>query len=50
MEGRWVDHTRSVDVVVNVKPNAADASFADYSRDLGRALQRVVTDAGSMRP
>jgi len=37
---------RSVDVVVNVKPNAADASFADYSRDLGRALQRVVTDAG----
>ncbi|PYQ30779.1 MAG: ribonuclease P protein component [Acidobacteria bacterium] len=41
---------RSVDVVVNVKPNAADASFADYSRDLGRALQRVVTDAGSMRP
>ena len=37
---------RSVDVVVNVKTNAADASFADYSRDLGRALQRVVTDAG----
>jgi ribonuclease P protein component len=37
---------RSVDVVVNVKPNAADASFADYSRDLGRALQRVVSDAG----
>ena len=40
---------RSVDVVVNVKTNAADASFADYSRDLGRALQRVVTDAG-LRP
>ena len=37
---------RSLDVVVNVKPNAADASFADYSRDLGRALQRIVTDAG----
>jgi ribonuclease P protein component len=37
---------RSVDVVVNVKPNAADASFADYSRDLGRALQRVVSEAG----
>ena len=37
---------RSVDVVVNVKPNAADASFADYSRDLGRALGRVVSDAG----
>ena len=32
---------RSLDVVVNVKPNAADAAFADYSRDLVRALQRV---------
>ena len=42
---------RSLDVVVNVKPNAAAASFADYSRDLGRALQRVIRDAaGGMRP
>jgi ribonuclease P protein component len=40
---------RSIDVVVNVKPNAADASFTDYSRDLGRALQRVVSDAGAAR-
>jgi len=42
---------RSLDVVVNVKPNAAAASFTDYSRDLGRALQRVIRDAaGGMRP
>ena len=41
---------RSLDVVVNVKPNAADASFDDYSRDLGRALQRLVNDAGNLRP
>ena len=40
----------TLDVVVNVKPNAGDASFSDYSRDLGRALQRVVTDAGNLRP
>jgi len=33
---------RSVDVVINVKPNAAQASFHDFSQDLGRALQRVV--------
>lgn len=32
---------RALDVVVNVKPNAADSTFADYSRDLGRALARV---------
>jgi ribonuclease P protein component len=36
---------RSLDIIVNVKPNAAAASFADYSRDLGRVLERVVTDA-----
>jgi len=41
---------RSLDVVVNVKPNAADASFDDYSRDFGRALQRLVNDAGNLRP
>lgn len=32
---------RAVDVVVNVKPNAADSTFADYRRDLGRALARI---------
>lgn len=35
---------RSLDIVVNVKPNAAAASFQEYSRDLGRVLERVVSD------
>jgi ribonuclease P protein component len=33
----------SFDVVVNVKPNAAEATFLDYSRDLEKVLRRVVT-------
>jgi len=37
---------RSLDVVVNVKPNAAEASFQEFSQDLGRALQRIVSDPG----
>lgn len=37
---------RSLDVVVNVKPNAAEASYQEFSQDLGRALQRVVSDPG----
>ena len=32
---------RSLDIVVNVKPNAAAASFADFSSDLARALEKV---------
>ncbi|HEX2121134.1 MAG TPA: ribonuclease P protein component [Thermoanaerobaculia bacterium] len=36
---------RSLDIVVNVKPNAAEASFDDYSRDLSRVLQRVASGA-----
>ena len=32
---------RSLDIVVNVKPNAALASFHDYSIDLAGALRRV---------
>lgn len=36
---------QSLDLVVNVKPNARDASFEDFSRDLARLLQRVVTQA-----
>jgi ribonuclease P protein component len=32
---------RSLDIVVNVKPNAAAASFDEYSRDLARLLDRV---------
>ena len=37
---------RSLDVVVNVKPNAADAAYQDYSHDLARALARVVNHGG----
>lgn len=36
---------QSLDIVVNVKPNAAAASFEDYSRDLTRVLERVVSEA-----
>ena len=32
---------KSLDIVVNVKPNAADATFLDYSRDLAKVLARV---------
>jgi ribonuclease P protein component len=35
----------SLDIVVNVKANAAEASFDDYSRDLSRVLQRVASGA-----
>ncbi|MFL6247471.1 MAG: ribonuclease P protein component [Thermoanaerobaculia bacterium] len=36
---------RALDIVVNVKPAATEATFLDYSRDLTRALERVVSDA-----
>jgi len=32
---------RALDVVVNVRPNAVDVTFADYDEDLSRALVRV---------
>lgn len=38
---------RSIDVVVNVKPNAAEATFRDYSQDLARTLQRVATETAA---
>ena len=41
--------SRSLDVVVNVKPNAVQASFGDYSLDLQRALKRVVTESNATR-
>ena len=41
--------SRSLDVVVNVKPNAVQASWGDYSLDLQRALKRVVTESGVSR-
>ena len=41
--------SRSLDVVVNVKPNAVQATWGDYSLDLQRALRRVVTESGASR-
>ena len=35
---------RSFDLVVNVKVNAAGASFSDYSRDLTRVLERIAAE------
>lgn len=37
--------SRSLDLVVNVKPNAKEASFEDFSRDLARSIGRVVSQA-----
>ena len=41
--------SRSLDVVVNVKPNAVQATWGDYSLDLQRALKRVLTESGLSR-
>lgn len=41
-----LDH-EPVDVVVNLKASAADASFADFSRDLVRVLRRLAADVSS---
>jgi ribonuclease P protein component len=41
--------SRSLDVVVNVKPNAVQATWSDFSVDLQRALQRVVTESSVTR-
>ena len=41
--------SRSLDVVVNVKPNAVQASWGDYSLDLQRALKRVVSESSATR-
>ena len=35
----------SLDIVVNVKPNAAATTFQDFDRDLTRGLERLVADA-----
>jgi ribonuclease P protein component len=37
---------QALDVVINVKPNAANASFREFSQDLAKVLQRVVNDGG----
>ena len=39
----------ALDVVVNIKPSAAEAGWGDYSVDLQRALQRVVNESGTSR-
>ena len=36
---------RGVDLVVNVKPNAAEADFQDFRRDFERVLQRTVIES-----
>ncbi len=36
--------TRSLDIVINVKPNAAETSFQEYSRELARVLERVASE------
>jgi ribonuclease P protein component len=36
---------QALDIVVNVKPSAAQTSYEEYSRDLARVLERIVTDA-----
>ena len=36
---------RPLDLVINVKPNAADASFADFSADLTRLLQKLAAES-----
>jgi ribonuclease P protein component len=40
---------RALDIVVNVKPNAAQATFSDYRADLERALVRVAGQNGPAR-
>jgi ribonuclease P protein component len=41
--------SKALDLVVNVKPNAAQAAWGDYSLDLQRALKRVVSESGAAR-
>ena len=38
---------RALDLVFNVKPNAKDATFTDFARDLERVLQRVASEKAS---
>lgn len=37
----------SLDVIVNVKPNAAEARFEEYREDLQRALQKVARQSAA---
>lgn len=40
---------RGLDFVVNVKPNAAQAAWSEYSLDLRRALHRVAAESVTSR-
>ena len=42
--------SRSLDIVVNVKPNAAATTYDEFSRDLTRVLGRIVSEAGRRTP
>jgi len=35
---------RTLDLVINVKPNAAEATFAEFSADLARLLQKLAAE------
>jgi len=35
---------RPLDLVINVKPNAAEATFAEFSADLARLLQKLAAE------
>jgi ribonuclease P protein component len=38
---------RAIDIVVNVKPNAAQTSWGEFSPDLQRVLQRVAAESAA---
>jgi ribonuclease P protein component len=40
---------RSLDVIVNVKPNAAEARFQEFCDDLQRALQKIANESAVAR-
>jgi ribonuclease P protein component len=41
--------SKALDVVVNIKPSAANATWGDFSADLQRTLQRVANESGLSR-
>ena len=38
--------SRALDLVVNLKPNAAQATFLEFAQDLSKVLQRVTNESG----
>ena len=41
--------SHSLDVIVNVKPNASEARFEEYRDDLQRALQKIARESAAAR-